>query len=239
MAAGVGTEAERVTTARERERSPSERLLLFGYTVTVAALAFQVATTLAALVALGGRADELFDATDEGGVWTWASSVATFAGGFAATVHALAVPHARRRMILLAAVLVVFSLDDSAVLHEHAGERLTEELDAPDYAGARLWVVVFPPVLAAAAWALWRTAREDLEARLPLLAGLALLVAAVVLEPIGIATNWLEEERGISWPHTGRSLLEETLELGGWLLVATGLTVAMVRAVAGGGSSEA
>jgi hypothetical protein len=211
-----------------------ERLLLIGYVLVAAAVALQVVTTLAALLALGGRADELFDSTEEGGVWTWASSVATFAGGFAAAVHAIVFRRCRGRMILLAVVLVLFSLDDSAVLHEHAGERLTEEVDAPDYVGARIWVLLFPPVLAAVAVALWRTARDLPEVRRATLGGLAMLAAAFVLEPIGIATNWLEEERGVSAPHTARSLVEETLELAGWMLVATGLTVAMVRALLGG-----
>jgi hypothetical protein len=213
------------------ERDAPRRVVVLGLLFAAAGAALLIATTIAAANVLDGRAEELLDARDEDSVWTWATSAATFAGAFAAALLALASMRLRRELLVVAAMLTLFSLDDAAVLHEHVGESLSDALGAPDYVGARAWLVVYPPLLAAAVLALWRVAREWRAGRPTLVAGLALLGAAVALEILGIGARWLDE-RGTSWPRSVESVLEEAVELAGWTLVASGLAATLLARLA-------
>ena len=78
---------------------------------------------------------------------------------------------------------------------------------------------------------LWRIAREsEPPADGAVRFGLGLLVASIPVEIVGAATRKLAEE-GTDVPETLRVTLEEGLELGGWILLAAGLTAILVSAL--------
>ena len=201
------------------------RLVRSTVTVAIAATVVQSLTTGVSLFALDGSAESI-DATVEGGVWTWAAAgsalVAAVAAAALATVLEVGSSRARR-LWLLAAVLAFFSLDDWLVLHEEVGEWFREELGAPSYVGG-LWVLAYPPLLLVACWGLWRTAYEAAPSlRRLLLASLALLAAAVIVEFLGVGTKAIEESTGNAVAHDLRAIVEEGVELAAWILAAGGL----------------
>jgi hypothetical protein len=208
-----------------------ERLLRIGVRLAVVAVALQTIAHLGNEFLLDDRVEGL-DADIEGNVFTWASSVTTFTVGVAAFLHAVAFPRRRREFGALAALGIWFSLDDAIVVHERVALELGEDvLGLPDYVAVRLWLLLYLPLLLAAGFLLWRIAEEVWEpaARLVRL-GLYLLVASVPVEIAGAGTRWLDEE-GTSVPEDLRIAVEEGLELGGWILVAAGLTTAVVVAL--------
>jgi len=68
-----------------------ERLLRIGFPLAAAAVAFQTAAHLINEFLLDDRVEGL-DADVEGNVFTWASSVSTFAFAVAAFLHAMRLP---------------------------------------------------------------------------------------------------------------------------------------------------
>ena len=208
-----------------------ERLLRIGFWLTVAAVAFQTVAHLSNEFLLDDRVQGL-DADVEANVFTWASSVATFAVAMAAFLHAFVFPRGRREFGALAALGVWFSLDDAIQLHERAALELGEDvLGLPDYVAVRLWLLLYLPLLLVAGALLWKIAQQLWEpAGETVRLGLFLLVASVPVEIAGAGTRWLDEE-GTSVPEDLRIPVEEGLELGGWLLAAVGLTTAVVVAL--------
>jgi hypothetical protein len=163
-------------------------------------------------------------------IFSWASSVATFAGALAASLLAAAVARTRRRFAVLAVLLLFFSLDDIAQAHENVAGWAVDFLGTPSYVGRVLWELIYAPILLLAFVLLWLTAQEaPAGPRRSMRYGLALLVAAVVAE--GAMTLWFAAggDRG-SWPHVVEVTLEEAAELAGWIAVSSGLlAVAAVR----------
>lgn len=208
-----------------------ERLLRIGLWLAVAAVAFQTVAHLGNEFLLDDRIQGL-DADIEDNVFTWASSVATFAVAVAAFLHAVAFPASRREFGALAALCAWFSLDDAILLHERAALKLGEDvLGLPDYIAVRLWLLLYLPLLLVAGALLWDIAKRIWEpAGRMVRLGLYLLVASVPVEIAGAGTRWLDEE-GTSVPEDLRIAVEEGLELGGWLLAAVGLTTAVVVAL--------
>ena len=208
-----------------------ERLLRIGLWLTVAAVAFQTVAHLTNEFLLDDRVQGL-DADVEANVFTWASSVATFAVAMAAFLHAFVFSRDRREFGALAALGVWFSLDDAIQLHERAALKLGEDvLGLPDYLAVRLWLLLYLPLLLVAGALLWKIAQQVWEpAGETVRLGLFLLVASVPVEIAGAGTRWLDEE-GTSVPEDFRIAVEEGLELGGWLLAAVGLTTAVVVAL--------
>jgi hypothetical protein len=206
-------------------------LLRVGNLIVMAAVAFQTVAHLGNEFALGDRIEGL-DADIEGNIFTWASSVTTFAVAIAVSLYAAVLPVARAAYLGLAAVTTLFSLDDVIQLHERIGLRVGEDvLGLPDYAAVRLWLLFYLPLLAVAGWLLLGAARESwAPAGRAIRLGLVLLVGAVAVEIGGLLTRWLEE-RGTTKPEGVRVALEEGLELGGWALVAVGLLTAFVVAL--------
>jgi hypothetical protein len=144
-------------------------------------------------------------------------------------------PAAVRRFVVLSLTVAFFSLDDWLEYHERVGNGIRDAAGVPDYVGG-LWVTFYVPLLAIVFWALVRTAVEaPRPVRLTLLAAVALLLASVAVELLGIPTKALAQS-GVEWPHDIRSTLEEGFELGGWILAAGGMLAvfAAVAAAAGG-----
>jgi hypothetical protein len=205
----------------------SDRLLRAGLVLAVAGTAAQTLIHLVNLFVLGDRYYHL-DVSAEQTAFSWASTVATFAAACAALlVAARPETHRRGRMLLLAASLAYLSLDDFVELHERLGDWVGDELGLPEAIGPRIWVIVYLPVLVAAALLLvWSALSSPPRPRRYQLAGIGLLVAAVLSEGLGVLTKLLEEH-GIETPHRLRAGLEEGLELSGWILIAAGLVAVL------------
>ena len=208
-----------------------ERLLRIGVPLAVVAVAIQTTAHLVNEFLLDDRVEGL-DADVEGNVFTWASSVSTFAVAVAAFLHAMAFPVRRREFGLLAALGILFSLDDAIQLHERVGLEVGEELlGLPDYVAVRLWLVFYLPLLLLAGALLWRVAKHVWEpAGRMVRLGLFLLIASIPVEVAGVFTRWLEEN-GPGAPEDIRVAVEEGLELGGWILAAVALMTAILVAL--------
>jgi hypothetical protein len=213
-----------------REREASERILEAGALVAAVGGILLVLATLANQFVLSPDVTSI-DGRVEHSVWTWASSAATFAGAFVATVWLVVSPRRRLNVIAIVVTLAYFSLDDMLALHEEVGSDVGETLALPDWVGG-LWLLAYPPLLVLAVWALvGATWNETAKIRRAMLAGIALLGAGLLLELVGIATKRLQLD-GTAWPHAVRGAFEEAAELSGWIVVASALTAALVLELA-------
>lgn len=224
-------------STRRRDADPgavAERLCAAGILLAAVAFCALLLAQIANHAVFGGDVWTLNPGT-EGNVWTWASSVATFAAGFVVLLRAIVLEERRTTYAWLAAALMFFSLDDAVEVHERAGRWVgTRALeDAPGYIHNRTWLVLYVPLLVFAALTLWRESEGSDRPRRTLRLGLYLLVAAVATEALGVATKPLER-RGTAWPDILRVGVEEGVELAGWIVAAAGLTaivyLALVRA---------
>jgi hypothetical protein len=202
-----------------------------GVWVAVLAVIVQTTAHLGNEFLLDDRVEGL-DADVEGNTFTWASSVATFTVAWAAALHAAAFERQRREFSMLAGLALWFSLDDVAIIHERVALELGEDiLGLPDYLAVRLWLILYLPLLLLAGLALWRIGREaEPPVERVMRFGLGLLIASIPVEIVGAATRKLAEE-GTDVPETLRVALEEGLELGGWILLAAGLTAILCSAL--------
>jgi hypothetical protein len=211
------------------EERIADRLLRVGLVAGAVAVAAQTVAHGTNEILFDSRYDPL-SADVDWSIFSWASSVATFAGALAAAILAVAVRRTRRRFAVLAVLLVFFSLDDIARAHENVAGLAVDVLGTPSYVGRLLWELIYAPVLLLAFVLLWLTAQEaPARPRRAIQYGLALLVAAVVAE--GATTLWFAGggKRG-SWPHVAEVTLEEAAELAGWIAISSGLlAVAAVR----------
>lgn len=213
------------------DESLTAHVVRIGIRLALLAVLVQTTAHLGNEFLLDDRVQGL-DADVEGTSFTWASSVATFTVALAAALHAGAFERQRREFTVLAAIAVWFSLDDVAIIHERVALKLGEDiLGLPDYAAVRLWLILYLPLLLLVALVLWRLAHESAPpVGGALLLGLGLLVASIPVEIVGLATRRLAE-RGTDVPETFRIALEEGLELGGWIVLAAGLTALLCSAL--------
>ena len=202
-----------------------------GFLIAMFAVFVQTVAHLGNEFLLDDRVEGL-DADIEGNSLTWASSVATFAVGLMAALHAAAFERQRREFSVIAALAVWFSLDDVAIIHERVALELGEDLlDMPDYLAVRLWLILYLPLLLLAGYVLWRIAQAAKPpADRAVLYGLGLLVASIPVELAGAVTRKVAED-GTEVPETFRVAIEEGLELGGWILLASGLTAILCSAL--------
>jgi hypothetical protein len=204
----------------------AERALFLGWTLAGVAGSALLLAHLVNHIALDDRIGEL-QASAEHNVWSWAASMSTLAAGLAALLYARWSPRPGRAWAL-GALLVYFALDDWVEIHENLGEDVSDALGLPDYVGPRLWVALYLPLTGAVVALLWLVAEEiGGRARRGILAGVGLLAAGYALEAAGIVTKRLEE-RGYDLPHAVRAGLEEGTELAGSIVLAAGLTAAML-----------
>jgi hypothetical protein len=200
-------------------------------TVAVAAALAAVLLAVGAWNALTGGSD-LLNPDVEGSLFQLVSAVVTTAAAAAAVGHAAALRARRVRFAALGAGLAYVTVDDLLVIHERVSESFGEGvLGLPAHIAVRLWILLFAPLLLGI---LVLVAAEARRAGAPLgwvlAGGLAALLTAVLVEAVGGVTRdpgFLETVGGK--PETGRYLLEEALELGGWTLVAGGLLGVLAR----------
>lgn len=182
------------------------------------------------------------DPNEEGSLFQLLTVAATALAGAAAAVRALRLPAWRIRFAALAPILLYFAVDDLLEIHERLGEQVGEGLfGLPDYLAVRMWILVLAPLLVAAFGLL---AAAALRAAPPLgrvlLGGLGALVAAVAVEVVGVVTRsptFIERLSGK--PETLRLLVEESFELGGWVLIAGALSALVANELRSGATRPA
>jgi hypothetical protein len=165
-------------------------------------------------------------------VFAWASSAATLVCACALLLLAALRPAEARLLLFLAAATAFLSADDIGQIHEQVGAVARRIYSDVGELGAMIWPVVFLPLLLATVVGLVRVLRpESHAARRVGFAGLALLGAAVLMDGL-----WpLFYEAGGERESTAdiiEDAFEEGLELGGWILVASGLAAVALRAAA-------
>jgi hypothetical protein len=171
----------------------------------------------------------MLNADADQGVFTWASSVATFAAAGAIAMVAAQITRFRFALLGTAAVVAFLSLDDAVALHE----RITISHIGPiEHAGRILWVACSMPLLAAAFVGMAVLARRaPLGSGRVIMVGLWMLVGAIVLEVTSPIWFALGSDHG-GWLYEAEVVIEEGLELASWLLIAGGAAAAALSAAA-------
>jgi hypothetical protein len=223
----VPTHGARTATGR----SSSERAQLLigvGYAIAAGTVVVQSAAHVIGVRLLDDRVWNL-NADNEGNALTWAGSAATFTAALAAFVLALVPREVDRRLLALSLLLAAFSVDDAIGIHERLAVSGADALDLSADAGRAIWPVVYLPALVAALLLLLEAARRGFgRAGRMVRHGIALLVVAMAAElTAAFATVVLDVRRG-SWPDVVEVVIEEGAELGAWLLIAFGLTAALI-----------
>ncbi|HEX7254616.1 MAG TPA: hypothetical protein VF236_01690 [Gaiellaceae bacterium] len=199
-------------------------LVTIGVGIGLAIAGVQAVAHLTNVFALDADVDSLSADIDGANAFAWASSMATLAAGLAALTLAIFEPARARRHLLLAGILIFFSLDDVAAIHEKLGTAVRGDvLGLPTGWGRLVWPALFFPLLAAALLLLWELRRRAPRAAATGLGlGLACLVAAVVAEVA--STPWYTTGgTGESWFGALEVVVEEGLEIVGWAAIATAM----------------
>jgi hypothetical protein len=195
-----------------------DRLFSSGLLVAVGGVTLQTVVHLlnAAFI---GSAD--LDANAEGNAPAWANTAVVSSGAFVCALHALLVSERRRMFVALAVILALLSLDEMAVIHDRIAARVLKLLGLPLVWDSVLWPAIYAPLLVCLFGLLFAVARAaPVRAGRYILFGLSLLAAAVVAEVASAPVS-----TGSNWAHTVEGAFEEGAELGGWIAIATALTV--------------
>lgn len=214
------------------ETTSAVRLALrVGAGLAIAAVAAQSVADLANFAFFDRTVGQL-NADAEPNLWSWASATATAYAALALLLLALVRPGRRVALALLAAAAAFFSLDDALEIHERI--RWVGGWQDPQRV---LWPALYLPLLAAVFVVLWRIAGEAASrACLFVHVGLCLLAAAVACELAGAVLVWIGLGVG-TFAYELEVIVEEGLELSGWILIATGTIADFLARVARTGSS--
>ena len=163
-------------------------LLIAGWTALVL-VAVQTASHLVNALLLDGRLSDM-DADDEGTPFSWLSSLTIVTAGLAALALARVLPERRARLLLLGAILMFFSLDDVAAIHERVAWHGTDLLGLSQPFRHLVWPLVYPPILVAAFVLIGDAAGQTPRTvRRALRLGRGLLVIALGAEAVGTAVD--------------------------------------------------
>jgi len=209
--------------ANRAERSVAERILAGTLVLAVGGVALQTAVDLFDFWALD-RAVEFLLVDSDVGVFAWASVVATFAAALGALLLSFVAARQRNLLWFVAVAAAFLSLDDQVRIHERLGDLADRAEGLALWEPSRLlWPALYLPLLAGVFVALWAVARTlPRDAGRFVLAGLALLAAAVALEVLSAAVVRAGFDRG-SFLYELEAVLEEGAELAGWILIAGAL----------------
>lgn len=219
-----------------RSAGGGQRLLRPALALLLAAATLQSVLHIADLVLFGHQV-ERFDADVDGSVAGWLGTVTTWSAAGAALLLALLVRAVRTPLLLLAGLCASLSLDDMLVLHEIVA-RMALSWQFYGHGGYTSWPLVHLPMLGLVGWLVLRTARSvDPGAAGYLVAGLACLATAVVLEASAPALYALGSDRGQPL-YESEVTIEEALETVGWRLVALGLIAVCVDVLLTRGAAQ-
>jgi hypothetical protein len=211
-----------------------DRVVYWGYVMAPVAVLVQGASHLTNVLVFDGDIST-FSADEDGNTFAWASSVATYTAALMAFALAFLDRRRRGRMLVLAALLAFFSLDDILRVHEWVEGQAVERLETllsfdPEY-GRLIWPLLFFPMLATAFIVLWQLSRTLAgEPARAIRIGLGLLVLGVLAEAASAAIH-VEERFAGGFIDGLEVAVEEGAELAGWILIATALTATVVQAL--------
>jgi hypothetical protein len=205
-------------------RSADQRsLVVAGVFLAFLAVAVQTALYTADVYAFDRRF-RTFDVDGEGGVSSWAATVAIFSTGLVALLLSFVESSRRLRLLALAGAAIFLSFDESLIVHERLGLAVTDALDLSDKYLRVAWPAVYLPLLVAVAALVLQLAWTSADPARRLLAiGLLMLAGAVGLEIAGLGLDLIPSLP--DWLYTAEIALEEGAELAGWILLTTGLAV--------------
>lgn len=213
----------------------ARRITLIGMQLALIAVSVQSVIYLSD-AALPGRR-RLFDADDDGSAYAWMAVTATAAAALAAFLLANLLHESRRRFYPLAALLAFLSLDDMVQFHEELAR--IAPIPGVDNLDRLVWPILYLPVLAATFVLLETTARQTTEPLRRLIrVGLALLVAAVVLEVGAFALEAIDDTTRYLVLYVLEVAAEEGAELVGWIAIATALTAILASRLVRMGSKN-
>jgi len=176
-------------------------------------------------------------------VWSWASVISESTA--AVFLGLLAAVSTRRRALRFCAGVVLFlSLDDFIRIHErivhirrHLPGALGESLFP--HAVRTLWPVIYLPLLAVLFVLLWRIAQGfATPERVAIRGSLLALVVAVALE-VGTPLLFAIGQGDGSPGYEVEVAIEESLELAGWMWIAAGLAMGLLRSIGDDGRADA
>jgi hypothetical protein len=204
------------------ENPVTARIAVAGVAIAVAAVVGQTAIHLFNAWALDYRWG-FFDVASDEDLFAWASVSATAAAALAALLIAVTARPPAIKLLALAALVAFLSLDDLAKLHELIGGWISGILDLWDKADRLVWPVLFLPLLTGVlALLLDVSAQGPAHARRLVRIGIGLLALAVVLE-VGSQGLYKIGFDDPDLPLVLELVAEEGAELGGWILISTGL----------------
>lgn len=212
--------------AQPARSADQHSLVVAGVFLALVAVAAQTAL-YAADIYVFDRRFQMFDLDGEGGVPTWASTVAIFSTGLLALLLSFVESARRLRLLALAGAAAFLSFDEFLIVHERLGLAVTEALDLSDKYLRVAWPAIYLPLLAGVAALVFQLAwTSPNPARRLLAIGLVTLGSAVGLEIAGLALDLLPNVP--EWLYTVEIALEEGAELAGWILLTTGLALLLL-----------
>ena len=211
--------AEEAASAQRafRDAPPlTERLITAGIWLAVAAAALEGVLHFVNAATL--RTEHL-DVNAEHTIFTWANSCAILACTVAAVLGILFGAPKPRLLLAVALCTAFASIDETVVLHENITLGVLDAVDVGHVYDSVLWPILYLPLLLVTAVLFLRVSDSAVDrGRRCMLVGLGLLAFAVFLE--FVSAPWSTGQNAI---HTIEGGFEETAELAGWILVATGL----------------
>ena len=198
----------------------ARRIVRGAAALAVAAAVVQAVVHLANL-ALFDLSVNLLNVDSDTSAFGWASVVTEGSTAAIVVLIAASMPRRRGRVLFLSGLLAFLSLDDAVEIHERLSAEAGRFLDFP-HSSRLFWPMVYFPLLAATFMLLWSLVRHALpQAQRVVRLGLLLLVAAVALEAASplVMVGW---DHG-DVPYELQAVVEEGLELGGWVLIAAGV----------------
>lgn len=218
---GTATHLPPAGTAIAQADDVARRVTVIGIRLAMVAVSIQTALYLIDAALPGSR--RLLDADDDGSAYSWIAVTATAAAALAAFLLAALLRERQRRFYPLAALVAFLSLDDMVQIHEDLG-RLAR-IPGVDYSERLVWPILYLPILVATFVLLETIARATTEPLRRLIRlGLALLVAAVVLEVAAFALLVDDGLTRLTAVYILEVAVEEAAELAGWIAIATALT---------------
>jgi hypothetical protein len=198
--------------------------------VTVVMVVLQCLLHLLDAAVFDLRIDRL-DADNDRSVWSWAGSAAELMAAVGAGLLVVVAPGRWKWLAFLTVVFTFFSMDDSVQVHE----RLSHVLDAfpggPPIPRRVVWPVLYAPLMLVTYVLTWRLSGAMAgRCRRAVRGGLVMLGLAVVLE-FAVSTVIIKagygriahDTRVGSMLYEYEVIVEEALELAGWLLIAAAL----------------
>jgi len=155
-----------------------------------------------------------------------AGGLAVGACAVAAAVLAVVEPAGRRRAGTLAVLTLYFTIDKAFGVHELIARGILDGLGVENVGIAPVWMVLYAPIVGFAALLILRIqSRSPSAVRRVTNIGVAALGAALAVQAVWVLARRATVPGGGA--HVVEVVLEEGLELAGWLLVATGLAAAI------------